>query len=106
MGQFEHYFDDDVLLEDEEDIEQKEPNMYKVIFHNDDYTSMEFVVFVLQHIFHKSESESVKIMYEVHHKGNSVVGTYTYEVASTNIHLVDELKEEFEYPLLVTMEKI
>lgn len=106
MGQFKEGYDDDVLLEDDEEIEIKKPNMYKVLFHNDDYTTMEFVVFVLQHIFHKSEAESTRIMYEVHNKGVAVVGIYTYEVASTNIHLVESLKEEFEYPLLITMEKI
>ena len=78
----------------------------KVLFHNDDYTSMEFVVFVLQAIFHKSRKESTGIMLEVHHKGIGIVGIYTYEVASTNIYLVEKLAEEYEYPFKATMEKV
>ena len=99
-------YDDDTLLEDEEEVKLKEPSMYKVIFHNDDYTSMEFVVFVLQHIFFKSEQESTRILFEVHYMGAAIVGIYTHEVASTNINLVEKLAEEYEYPLKVTMEKV
>jgi ATP-dependent Clp protease adaptor protein ClpS len=98
-------YDDDVILEDEEDLEIEEPGMYKVLFHNDDYTSMEFVVFVLEAIFHKSKQESTSIMLEVHTKGIGVVGIYTYEVASTNIYLVEKLAEENEFPFKATMER-
>jgi ATP-dependent Clp protease adaptor protein ClpS len=106
MNEPDYDYEDDVILEDEEDLELEEPGMYKVLFHNDDYTSMEFVVFVLEAIFHKSKQESTTIMLEVHHKGIGVVGTYTYEVASTNIYLVEKLAEENEYPFKATMERV
>ncbi len=96
--------DSDVVLE--EDLELKKPTMYKVIFHNDDYTTMEFVVFVLESVFHKSKAESTKIMLEVHKKGSGIVGIYTKEVATTNIYLVEKLAEENEYPFMATMEPV
>ncbi len=104
MSDFEN--EDDLILDEEEDLEVKKPDMYRVLFHNDDYTTMEFVLFVLQAIFHKSEIESIKIMFEVHHKGISEVGIYTYEVASTNIYLVEKLAEENEFPFQATMEAV
>ena len=99
-------YDDDILLEDEQEEEIKKPSMYRVIFHNDDYTSMEFVVAVLEAIFHKSKAESTQIMLDVHQHGTGVVGIYTYEVASTNIYLVEKLAEENEYPFKATMEEV
>ena len=99
-------YEDDVILEDEEEVELKPPSMYKVLFHNDDYTSMEFVVLILQIIFHKSTEESNKIMLDVHYNGVGVVGIYTYEVASTNIYLVEKLAEENEFPFKATMEPV
>ena len=98
--------DSDVVLEEEEDLELQKPHMYKVIFHNDDYTTMEFVVFVLEAVFHKSKAESTSIMLEVHKKGAGVVGIYTKEVATTNIYLVEKLAEENEYPFMATMEPV
>ncbi|MFN8671533.1 MAG: ATP-dependent Clp protease adaptor ClpS [Candidatus Sericytochromatia bacterium] len=97
--------DNDTILLEEKKTELKKPDMYKVIFHNDDYTTMEFVIFVLQAVFQKSEYESIDIMLEVHHNKLSVVGIYTKDVANTKISETMKLAEEFEYPLLVTMEK-
>src|SRR5271169_3101052 len=59
----------------------KKPKLYKVLLHNDDYTTMEFVVFVLMSIFHRSETDAVQIMLHVHKNGIGVAGVYTYEVA-------------------------
>jgi len=98
--------DSDILLEEEEDLQLKKPTMYRVIFHNDDYTTMEFVVFILESVFHKSKAESTKIMLEVHQKGTGVVGIYTHEVATTNIYLVEKLAEDQEYPFRATMEPV
>lgn len=106
MGRFEFDDENDLILEEEQDLELQKPTMYKVIFHNDDYTTMEFVVFILESIFHKSKAESTKIMLEVHKKGSGVVGIYTKEVASTNIYLVEKLAEEEEFPFRATMEPI
>lgn len=106
MNGYDYEDDNDVVLEDEEDIELQKPTMYKVIFHNDDYTTMEFVVFILESVFHKSKADSTKIMLEVHKKGTGLVGIYTKEVASTNIYLVEKLAEEEEFPFKATMEPV
>jgi ATP-dependent Clp protease adaptor protein ClpS len=106
MGLFDFEDDSDVVLEEEQELELQKPTMYKVIFHNDDYTTMEFVVFILESVFHKSKTESTKIMLEVHTKGTGIVGIYTKEVASTNIYLVEKLAEEEEFPFRATMEPV
>ena len=83
----------------------KKPKMYRVLLHNDDYTTMEFVVWVLQSIFHHSEAEAVQIMLHVHKKGLGVAGVYTYEVAETRIRQVETLARQHEYPLRCSMEE-
>ena len=80
------------------------PKLYKVLFHNDNYTTRDFVVAVLREVFHKSESDSVTIMMHVHNRGVGVAGVYTYEVAQTKIQQVESLAREHEYPLRLTME--
>lgn len=97
--------DSDTVLENKEKVEVKKPNMYKVIFHNDDFTTMEFVIFVLQVVFQKSEYESIDIMLEIHHNSSSSVGVYTKDIATTKVAEATKLAEEFEYPLMITMEK-
>ena len=82
----------------------KRPRLYKVLFHNDDYTPMEFVVEVLQQIFHHSESEAMRIMLHVHNLGIGVAGLYPYSVAETRVSEVMSTAEKAEYPLLCTME--
>ena len=80
------------------------PPLYKVLFHNDNYTTMEFVVAVLREVFHKSESDAVTIMLSVHRNGLGMAGVYTYEVAETKINKTHALAKEHEYPLKLTME--
>ena len=80
------------------------PPLYKVLFHNDNYTTMEFVVAVLRDVFHKSESDAVAIMLNIHRNGLGVAGTYTYEVAETKINKTHALAKEHEFPLKLTME--
>ncbi len=77
---------------------------YKVLFHNDDYTTMEFVVLVLQKFFHKTETEATHIMLSVHHKGHGVAGVYTRDVAETKVNQVMSYAKEHGQPLLVTAE--
>ena len=77
---------------------------YKVIFHNDDYTTMEFVVLVLMKFFHKSETEATHIMLSVHHKGHGVAGLYTKDVAETKVAQVMSYAQEQGMPLRVTAE--
>ena len=94
----------------EEELETRlaldEPKQYKVLLHNDDYTSMEFVVEVLMHIFHKSLAESEKIMLEIHHAGRGTCGIFTYEIAETKVHQVKQLAKTNGFPLLATMEEV
>ncbi len=83
----------------------KKPPLYKVLLHNDDFTTMEFVVYVLQSVFALGETEAVHIMLKVHLEGVGVAGIYTYEVAETKAAKVAELARAHEYPLLCTVEE-
>ncbi len=89
------------------DVKRKlrKPPLYKVLLHNDNYTTMDFVVFVLMDIFHHSEANAIRIMLQVHNQGVGVAGVYTREIAETKIAKVTELARQFEYPLLCTMEE-
>jgi len=80
------------------------PRLYKVVFHNDDYTTMEFVVLVLKMFFHKSDAEATFIMLTVHKKGSGVAGTYTRDVAETKVRDVMLYAREHGMPLVVTAE--
>jgi ATP-dependent Clp protease adaptor protein ClpS len=79
--------------------------MFKVLLHNDDYTTMEFVVHVLMIVFHKPVEEATRIMLNVHKKGLGVCGVYTYEIAETKIDTVTRLARDSGHPLKCTMEK-
>jgi len=83
----------------------KKPSMYKVLMLNDDYTPMEFVVDVLQHIFQKTREEATKIMLHVHQKGVGVCGVYTYEVAETKVTQTVDYARKNQHPLQCTLEK-
>ena len=80
------------------------PKLYKVIFHNDDYTTMEFVVFALEHVFHKNSSEAAQIMLNVHKQGAGIVGVYTHSIAETKVAHTLELARQEGHPPMVTME--
>jgi ATP-dependent Clp protease adaptor protein ClpS len=82
----------------------REPQMYKVLLHNDDYTTIEFVVDILMTVFQKSEEDAVQIMLNVHRKGVGLCGVYTYEVAETKVETVHTLAMENGFPLRCTME--
>ena len=82
----------------------KKPPMYRVLLHNDDYTTMEFVVYVLQFVFRKSDTASTHLMLTIHHKGQGVAGVFTRDIAETKIQEVLALAEEHGMPLLCTME--
>ena len=77
---------------------------WKVLLHNDNYTTRDFVVAVLKEVFHKSESDAVQIMLHVHYNGIGVAGVYPYEVAETKIRLTEKLARENEFPLRLSME--
>jgi ATP-dependent Clp protease adaptor protein ClpS len=84
--------------------EVREPEMYKVLLHNDDYTTMDFVVEVLMGVFNKKFEEATRIMFDVHQKGIGLCGVYTYEIAETKVETVHTLARENGYPLKCTME--
>ena len=84
--------------------ELREPPLWRVILHNDDYTTQEFVVWILRRVFHKDEAEAVRIMLDVHRGGRGVAGVFPFEVAETKVAQVKDLAEQREYPLLCTRE--
>lgn len=91
-------------LELESIYELEEPKKYKVILHNDDYTTMDFVVFILTTIFHKTSSEATEIMIEVHEKGKGICGEFTKEIAFAKVAQVTKLAKQNDFPLLATFE--
>lgn len=103
MSRRETQFDQEVVTETKKKL--KRPPFYKVLLHNDDYTTKEFVVQILQYVFHKEDTEAVQIMLHVHKKGIGVAGVYTYEIAETKVALVESLSRQYEYPLKCTMEE-
>ena len=94
--------DSEILTEKKEKLEK--PKLFKVILHNDDFTTMEFVVFVLRYVFKRDEAEAFTIMLNVHEKGIGVAGIYTYEIATMKSEKAMNLARAREYPLLCTVE--
>lgn len=94
-----------VITEPRTQRKLKKPKLYKVLLHNDDYTTMEFVVFILMSIFRRSETDAVQIMLHVHKNGIGVAGVYTYEVAETRVRQVEALARQHEFPLRCSMEE-
>ncbi len=92
------------VAESEEKTE--EPPLFKVLLHNDDYTTMDFVVHVLQTIFNMTEDQAIQVMLNVHVKGIGIAGTYTYEVAEMKVAKTTAIAREHEFPLLCTMESV
>jgi len=94
-------------FEEELDVamELEEPQMFKVLLHNDDYTSMDFVVEVLTGIFHKSHAQAEQIMLQIHEKGKAICGVYSFEIAQTKAQQVKQSAKQNEFPLLATIEE-
>jgi ATP-dependent Clp protease adaptor protein ClpS len=80
------------------------PRLFSVVLHNDDYTSMEFVVHVLKTYFHRTDIDANQIMLEVHHKGSGVAGTYPYDVAESKVARVTSEARYNGMPLMLTVE--
>ena len=89
MAKFNPHLDEETLVEEEQ--QSKKPPLYRVLLHNDDFTTMEFVVLVLIEIFHKSEAAAEQIMLAVHRKGLGVAGVFTREIAEAKINQVHNL---------------
>ena len=92
------------ITESRTEQELERPKMWRVLLHNDDYTTQDFVVWVLESIFHKPQGEAFSIMLSVHRSGMGVAGVYTHDVAETKMKTTKQLAEEHEFPLLVTLE--
>lgn len=103
MSKPQHAYEEDILTEVERKVEK--PPLYRVLLHNDDYTTMEFVVYILRSVFHLTEEDAIHIMLHVHQRGVGVAGVYTREVAETKAAKVMRLARENEYPLLCTIEE-
>ncbi|HKV39745.1 MAG TPA: ATP-dependent Clp protease adapter ClpS [Blastocatellia bacterium] len=101
MGNLDH--DEGVVTESKQKV--KKPSLYKVLLHNDDYTTMDFVVFILQTVFQRSEADATRIMLEVHNGSVGVAGVYTYEIAETKAARVEDLARQNDFPLLATLEE-
>lgn len=82
----------------------KRPPLFRVLMHNDNFTTRDFVVEVLVTIFHKSEGDAVQIMLSVHTTGIGTVGAYPYEVAESKVRKTEALAREHEFPLRLSME--
>ena len=96
--------DGGVDLKDKEDIKIQKPRKYKVVFHNDDYTPMDFVVVLLAQVFRKPVEEAFGIMMSVHEKGKGIAGVYSREIAETKSIKANDISKASGYPLLTTIE--
>ena len=102
MSEFPEY-DGATLAESETRLEK--PKMFKVLLHNDDFTTMDFVIFILEHVFLRNEAEAVAIMLKVHNEGAGVAGIYPYDIAYMKSQKATNLARSREFPLLVTIEE-
>lgn len=89
-----------------EEVETREPRRFKVLLHNDDYTTMDFVVHVLKTVFQKSDEEAMRIMLAVHKKGLGLCGVFTAEVAETKVDTVHTMAKSAGYPLRASLEEV
>ena len=89
----------------EKKIKLERPPLFKVLLHNDDYTSMEFVVYILEQIFHKNAADAEKIMMAVHQMGVGVAGVYPFEIAEAKVNKVTMLARQREFPLRCSLEQ-
>jgi len=103
MDEFEH--GNAVVEKTESKTKLERPPLYKVLLHNDDFTTMEFVVFILLTVFNHSENEAIRLMLNVHRQGIRLAGVYTYEIAEMKVEKVTSLAQANEFPLLCTMEE-
>ncbi|MCL7488773.1 MAG: ATP-dependent Clp protease adapter ClpS [Desulfobulbaceae bacterium] len=97
-------FEKQKQVQDQEEL--KEPSLYKVLLHNDDYTTMDFVIMVLETVFHKDSTEATRIMLNVHNQGVGIAGVYTREIGETKIGIVHDMARKNQYPLKCSLEKV
>ena len=105
MAMHDSRFSDGTATREKRRESLKEPEMYRVVLHNDDYTPRDFVVGVIMAVFHKTASEATRIMLSVHRTGRGTVGVYVYDVAETKARQVKKIATAEEFPLKCTVEK-
>jgi ATP-dependent Clp protease adaptor protein ClpS len=89
-----------------EKIAVKEPSLYKVLLHNDDYTTMDFVIMILETVFNKDTTEATRIMLNVHNQGVGIAGVYTREIGESKIAVVHGMARKNQYPLKCSLERV
>ena len=94
----------DTAVVTEKKSKTQKPKLWKVLLHNDDFTTMEFVLHVLEIVFNRPPAEAHELMLQVHHRGMCVAGVYTYEIAETKMNTVEQKARAAEFPFLSTME--
>ena len=105
MPEFPDVEDGSVGVLPERKTKLEKPKLYKVLLHNDDFTTMDFVVFILQYVFNRTDAEAIVIMLKVHNEGLGIAGTYPYEIAEMKANKAMNLAKAREYPLLCTVEE-
>ncbi len=103
MPERDYELDEQVVTKEKEQL--KKPPLYKVLLHNDDFTTMEFVVYVLKNIFNHSDAAAFTIMMKVHNEGIGIAGIFTYEIAQMKVEKVKAIAELNEFPLLCSIEE-
>lgn len=97
-------------FEEQRQVREKEkltePPMFKVLLHNDDYTTMDFVILILESVFNKDTTEATRIMLNVHNQGVGIAGVYTREIGETKIGIVHDMARKNQYPLKCSLEKV
>ena len=104
MGKTQDGNQEETLTRNREDLQ--EPPLFKVLLHNDDYTTMDFVIMVLETVFGKDTTEATRIMLNVHHQGHGVAGVYTREIGETKVAVVHRLARKNQFPLKCSLEKV
>jgi len=104
MGKTKSGHQDETLTRNREDLQ--EPPLFKVLLHNDDYTTMDFVITVLENVFGKDTTEATRIMLNVHHQGHGVAGVFTREIGETKVAVVHRMARKNQFPLKCSLEKV
>ena len=96
----------DSAVKEREKVKQQHPTLYKVVLLNDDYTTMDFVMHVLEAVFQKSPAEAFRIMMHVHVSGRGIAGVYPWEIAETKVETVTSMARHAEFPLRAAIEEV
>jgi ATP-dependent Clp protease adaptor protein ClpS len=99
-----------ISIEEQQQVQDKErtkePSLYKVLLHNDDYTTMDFVIMILETVFNKDATEATRIMLNVHNQGIGIAGVYTKEIGETKIAVVHDMARKNQHPLKCSLEEV